>query len=210
MNLVLVILAGSSLALSACGGSTVSPQARSSPSLTGSPSPSASASTATPAATASPSATVPGTAPAAPGASATSLRAATPAATAKAPATVTSKVPAKPAASARTSPVATKSATKTATRSATAHPAASCPASPSPLGMTDNVFTPTTVSVARSARVTVTNCGSNPHTWTSPAAGFDSGRLVKGVSFAVTFPAAGTYAFLCSYHSAMTGSITVR
>ena len=220
MNLALVVLAASSLALTGCGGSTVSPQASSSSLPTASASASGPSSldplgSATASGTASPSASVPGTAPAAPApttsatsTSATSRRSA-PAPVLSATRAATAEATAKPAASpARTSPGATKSAT---TKPVASSPSsASCPASPSPLGMTDNVFTPATLSVARNTRVNVTNCGNNAHTWTSSAAGFDSGQMVKGVSFEVTFGTAGTYAFLCSYHSGMTGSITVR
>ncbi len=39
---------------------------------------------------------------------------------------------------------------------------------------------------------------------------FDSGLLAPGHSYSFTFPAAGTYAYHCSIHPSMVGSITIN
>lgn len=86
---------------------------------------------------------------------------------------------------------------------------AACPATPSQLLQRDNSFSPRGLQVTVGTKVTVTNCGQNPHTWTSGAAGFDSGTLPPTKSFSFTFTKAGTFSFLCQIHSGMVGSITV-
>lgn len=68
-------------------------------------------------------------------------------------------------------------------------------------------FGPHQVSVPVGGTVTWTNNSSMPHTATG--SGFDSGNLNPGQSFSHTFNAAGTYDYVCSYHSNMTGTVTV-
>ncbi|HZJ49532.1 MAG TPA: cupredoxin domain-containing protein [Actinomycetota bacterium] len=79
------------------------------------------------------------------------------------------------------------------------------------LSAQDNSFSPAELAVP-SGEVTVefTNDGSNPHTFTSEEAGFDSGNVEPGASKSVTFEAPdGATAFECSIHgsSGMTGEI---
>ena len=76
--------------------------------------------------------------------------------------------------------------------------------------MSDDVFTPASLTVGVGTAITMTNCGAKFHTWTSPAAGFDSGAMATRATFRFAFGTAGTYGFLCSYHPGMTGSVTVR
>jgi plastocyanin len=71
----------------------------------------------------------------------------------------------------------------------------------------DDFFRPGNVSIATGGTVTWTHTGSAPHTVTGN--GFDSGMLTGGQRFSKRFAKAGTYRYLCSYHSGMTGTVTV-
>ena len=70
----------------------------------------------------------------------------------------------------------------------------------------DDFFSPKAVTIRAGGSVTWTNRG-NPHTATGSA--FDSGNLNTGQKFTHRFPKAGTYAYVCAYHSDMTGTIKV-
>lgn len=70
-------------------------------------------------------------------------------------------------------------------------------------------FTPSTLKIPVGASVTWKNQDSASHTATSTSTGFDSGNLDNGKSFTFTFTKAGTWAYICSYHPNMTGSIVV-
>ncbi len=65
-------------------------------------------------------------------------------------------------------------------------------------------------SVAVGTTVVVTNEDDVSHTWTSEDDVFDSGSLSQGESFQFTFEDAGEYAFVCTIHPGMSGSITVE
>ncbi len=73
----------------------------------------------------------------------------------------------------------------------------------------DLEFRAPTVRVAAGGSVTWTNVGQAPHTVTSTEAGFDSGMLEPGATFEQAFPTAGTYAYLCTFHPGMAGSVEV-
>lgn len=49
-----------------------------------------------------------------------------------------------------------------------------------------------------------------PHTITAKNGDFDSGRLNKGDKFAHTFSQKGTYSYLCTFHSSMSGKVIVQ
>lgn len=70
-------------------------------------------------------------------------------------------------------------------------------------------FDPEATEVAAGTTVTVTNDDSVPHTWTADDGAFDSGQLAGGDTFEHTFTDAGTFAFHCEIHPAMTGTVTV-
>ncbi|HUH08205.1 MAG TPA: cupredoxin domain-containing protein [Egibacteraceae bacterium] len=77
--------------------------------------------------------------------------------------------------------------------------------------ITINDFTfATPGSVPAGTTVTVVNEDSASHTWTSTSGVFDSGNLAGGDSFSFEFADPGTYAFACSIHPTMTGSLTVE
>jgi len=76
--------------------------------------------------------------------------------------------------------------------------------------VTDNVFTPATVTAAEGDTVKWTNRGIFSHTTTSTitgAVGWNS-TLTPGTSFSKPLPGAGTYAYHCNFH-VMSGKVKV-
>ncbi|HLG72390.1 MAG TPA: cupredoxin family copper-binding protein [Chloroflexota bacterium] len=73
----------------------------------------------------------------------------------------------------------------------------------------DFQFTPATMQVAQGTTVTWTNNGPSNHTATSDTGAWDSGVLAPGKSFSFKFNTPGTFAFHCSIHPNMKGTITV-
>ena len=69
-------------------------------------------------------------------------------------------------------------------------------------------FSPASLTVNVGDKVTFTNNDSTTHTVTGD--GFSSGDIAPGASFTNTFTKAGTFAYRCSIHPTMTGSITVK
>jgi plastocyanin len=72
-------------------------------------------------------------------------------------------------------------------------------------------FNPTTVTVKAGETVTWTNDDSVGHDVTGP--GFKSGAaggLAQGATFQHKFPKKGTYAYVCSVHPGMKGTVKVR
>ena len=57
--------------------------------------------------------------------------------------------------------------------------------------------------------VTVTNDEGTTHTWTALDGSFDSGALGQGDTFEFAFAEPGEYAYQCSFHPSMTGTIVV-
>lgn len=73
----------------------------------------------------------------------------------------------------------------------------------------DFAFDPGSVTVTAGSTVTWTNNGAVAHTVTSDSGAFDSGSLDPGATFSQTFDTPGTFAYFCSIHPNMTGTITV-
>ena len=73
--------------------------------------------------------------------------------------------------------------------------------------MQDYRFSPSTVTVAPGDSVTWTNAGKQPHTATGD--GFDTGTLKPGASGSATFSDAGSFAYVCSIHPNMRGTVRV-
>ena len=71
----------------------------------------------------------------------------------------------------------------------------------------DDFYDPTSVRIAVGGTVEFRNTGGDEHSATSSA--FDTGVLGSGASARKTFPSAGTFAFLCIFHSDMRGTIEV-
>jgi plastocyanin len=74
----------------------------------------------------------------------------------------------------------------------------------------DFAFSPQKVTIPVGASVTWTNRDDVAHTATASDSSFDSGNLANGQSWTHMFTKAGKYAYICSYHPNMTGTIIVQ
>ena len=70
-------------------------------------------------------------------------------------------------------------------------------------------FAPSPASIAPGETITWQNADSVGHTATSDTGAFDTGPIASGTSKRITFATAGTYAYHCSIHPSMHGTITV-
>jgi plastocyanin/sugar lactone lactonase YvrE len=92
-----------------------------------------------------------------------------------------------------------------------AAPTAGTPtAAGSTVTIVDFAFMPQELTVAAGTTVAWTNEDWAPHTVTAGDGSFDSGRLDQGATFEHTFAERGTYAYFCTFHPGMTGTITVE
>ena len=73
----------------------------------------------------------------------------------------------------------------------------------------DFQFTPATTSVPIGSKVTWTNNDTTAHTVTFDDGSADSGNLAPAATFDQTFTTAGTFAYHCTIHSQMKGTVTV-
>ncbi|HEY8476628.1 MAG TPA: cupredoxin domain-containing protein, partial [Chloroflexota bacterium] len=71
-------------------------------------------------------------------------------------------------------------------------------------------FDPPTVTVRVGDTITWTNAGAAPHTVTAADGSFDSGVVPAGGEWSFTPSAPGTYAYLCSLHPSMRGTLIVE
>ncbi len=76
--------------------------------------------------------------------------------------------------------------------------------------ISDFAFTPASITVAKGSSVTWTNNGPSTHTVTAGDSSFNSGNVAAGGKFTHTFSASGTFAYHCTIHPQMTGSVTVQ
>jgi plastocyanin len=74
----------------------------------------------------------------------------------------------------------------------------------------DFAFSPSTVTVKTGDTVHFVNDDSVPHTVTSSDKSFDSGNMNQGSAWNYTFAKAGTYAYTCTFHPYMKGTVTVK
>jgi plastocyanin len=71
-------------------------------------------------------------------------------------------------------------------------------------------FDPATVTVNVGDSVTWTNDDGTAHTATAGDGSFDTGNIGGGQSATVTFDTAGTFAYVCSIHPQMAGTVVVE
>ncbi|MFJ2867705.1 cupredoxin domain-containing protein [Kitasatospora sp. NPDC087314] len=72
-------------------------------------------------------------------------------------------------------------------------------------------FSPSTLTVSTGTTVTWTNSDTDSHTVTSSGSGpLASGVLNQGASYSYTFTMPGTYAYICSIHPFMQGTVVVQ
>jgi plastocyanin len=98
---------------------------------------------------------------------------------------------------------------------ASSEPASSQPASSGGASNTVTIsnfkFTPATVTVTHGKAVTVTNNDSTAHTATADDGNsFDTGDVDPGASATIKVSKPGTYAYHCSIHSFMKGTLVVK
>lgn len=70
-------------------------------------------------------------------------------------------------------------------------------------------FSPETIKVALGDTITWTNADAAGHTATADDGSFDTGTIGSGSSKSATFSTAGTFAYHCRIHRAMTGTVVV-
>jgi LPXTG-motif cell wall-anchored protein len=71
-------------------------------------------------------------------------------------------------------------------------------------------FAPATITINQGDTVTWTNDGPTPHSATSPDGAFDTGIFPRGQSRSHTFDQAGTFAYICTPHPFMKGTVVVQ
>src|SRR5207247_8571725 len=82
-------------------------------------------------------------------------------------------------------------------------------AATSAVNIQNSAFAPASVTVRVGDTVTWTNRDAFSHTSTSDTAAWDTGVIAAGTSHSFTFTGAGTYAYHCSIHTFMKGTIVV-
>ncbi len=89
---------------------------------------------------------------------------------------------------------------------------ASTPAkvSPNTVVMTNFTFSPASLTVTKGTVVTWQNNDAVAHTSTSDNGVWDTGNIPASSNKTTTFGTAGTYAYHCTYHPMMTGTIIVQ
>ncbi len=79
------------------------------------------------------------------------------------------------------------------------------------VSMSGFAFKPAALTIAAGTTVRWTNHDPSPHTITSDdGTSFSSGTLSQGAAFEHTFGVPGTYAYHCSIHPGMQGTIIVQ
>jgi plastocyanin len=73
----------------------------------------------------------------------------------------------------------------------------------------DFAFNPATATVSAGSKVTWTNSDTTAHTVTFDDGSGDSGNLAPGSTFDHAFATAGSFAYHCTIHSQMHGTVTV-
>ena len=95
----------------------------------------------------------------------------------------------------------------------TAPPTTAPPPPPAPgaidISIVDNDFNPSPTTVDVGSAVRWVNTGALPHTATMSGQ-FDSGILMAGETYTRTFNTAGTYDYICTLHTGMTGRLIVQ
>lgn len=98
------------------------------------------------------------------------------------------------------------------TATAGATPSSSKPSGASPAVTIVNFsFQPATLTVKRGTRVTVTNRDSTAHTATADDGhSFDTGNVDPGASKTIVVKRPGSYAYICTIHPNMHGTLIVQ
>jgi amicyanin len=81
---------------------------------------------------------------------------------------------------------------------------------PAAVGIDNFTFNPQQLTIKAGATVTWTNQDDIPHTIAAVSKQFKSKALDTGDAYSFTFTTPGTYAYFCSLHPHMTGTIVVE
>jgi plastocyanin len=73
-----------------------------------------------------------------------------------------------------------------------------------------SAYSPATITVTLNTTVKWTNKDAIAHTVTSDAVSFDSGNLNSSETYSHQFTTAGSFAYHCTYHSMMHGTVVVH
>ena len=71
-------------------------------------------------------------------------------------------------------------------------------------------FDPSTLAVKAGDTIVWVNKDPFPHTSTSKAGGFDSQTIAAGKSWTLTAAKKGTFAYTCTFHPTMKGTLRVN
>jgi plastocyanin len=71
-------------------------------------------------------------------------------------------------------------------------------------------FSPASITTTVGATVTWTNNDNMAHTVTADDNSFDSGNIAAGGTFSRTFSSAGSFAYHCSIHPGMKGTVGIK
>jgi plastocyanin len=74
----------------------------------------------------------------------------------------------------------------------------------------DFAFAPADVTIKAGDTVRFVQDDETAHTVTAADKSFDSGNLDRHATWSHTFATAGTYAYMCSYHTYMKGTVIVK
>ena len=86
---------------------------------------------------------------------------------------------------------------------------AATPVAANAVNIDNFAFVPATVTVKVGSTVTWTNKDEDPHTVVADGGAFRSEALGSGGTYSFTFPAAGTFDYVCSIHPFMRGNVVV-
>jgi len=81
---------------------------------------------------------------------------------------------------------------------------------PNQIKIVDFSFDPPNLTGTISTTITWTNAGPSNHTVTANDGSFDSGTILTNAKYTFTPTKAGTYAYHCSIHPTMTGTLVIR
>lgn len=82
------------------------------------------------------------------------------------------------------------------------------PAAAGDVSIADFAFAPAAITVSAGSTVSWVNAGTFTHTATSDSGVWDSGSLGPAGTFTYTFNMPGVYAYHCTLHVNMTGTVT--
>ncbi len=81
---------------------------------------------------------------------------------------------------------------------------------PNVVNISGYAFSPASMTVAKGTTVTWQNDDGVTHTATSNSGSWDTGGIASGANATITFNTSGTFAYHCTIHPMMTGTIVVQ